>query len=66
MSKQPSVVRVTCQHHSQCDAWAVWGVFGWKPGETDVSLAAPKKVYCGRHKPRIPPGLLLRLVRLRT
>lgn len=53
-----------CQHKSQCSSDATWGMYGWLPGETNVNLKRPVRVFCGPHKPRLRPGQLLRNVRL--
>ena len=42
MSKQ-------CQDRSQCLRDAVWGLYAWKPGETNINVKKPVRVYCGQH-----------------
>lgn len=65
MSKQTKPITKQCQHRSQCFRDAVIGVYGWRPGETDVDLDNPIKVFCGKHKPRwTSPDQLRRNVRI--
>jgi hypothetical protein len=64
MSRQSSPTLKTCQHPSVCENWATLGLFRWRPGDTDVDLNKPVRVYCGRHKPLPSPNH--RLVKLKT
>lgn len=65
MSKQTTPIKKQCQHRSQCFRDAIFGVYAWKAGETDVNLNAPVKVYCGPHKPQVRRGQKLRIVSLK-
>lgn len=64
MSTQAAPIRKQCQSRTQCDREAVWGLYVWKQGETDVRLDTPVRVYCGLHKPKPGPRVTQRLVRL--
>lgn len=67
MAKQRNPIRKTCQHRSVCEHWATIGVYTWEPGQTDVNLDKPVRVFCGRHKPRwFSVGQNARNVPLRT
>lgn len=53
LTKDKVSYRPQCQHRSQCDKDAVWGVYTWRPGDTTVDTSkAPIRVYCGEHKPK--------------
>ena len=65
MSKQTKAIRKQCQDRSQCFRDATIGAYAWVQGDTDVNLDKPLRVFCGQHKPRLSPGLLIRNVRLR-
>lgn len=64
MSKQTKPIDKQCQSRTQCSSDATIGVYHWQPGETDVNLDRPVKVFCGQHKPRLNRGQSLRNVRL--
>lgn len=64
MSKQTQPINRQCQHKSHCFRDGIIGVYRWEPGETDVNLDRPVKVFCGPHKPRLFPGQNLRNVRI--
>jgi hypothetical protein len=54
MAKQTSGnLPFCCQHRSQCDREAIVGLYRYAPGDTDVNLDIPARVYCGRHKPKL-------------
>lgn len=65
--KQTRPIVKQCQSKQQCERDATWGVYNWKPGQTDVDLDRPVRVFCGRHKPRfdIRTGEYSRNVKLR-
>lgn len=63
--KQTKPIRHNCQHEN-CVRDAVVGLYAWEPGETDVNLDRPVKVFCGPHKPRLHRDQYLRNVRLTT
>jgi len=54
VSKQAKPIRhlVLCQSRQQCYREATWGTYNWQPGQTDVDLGRPVRVFCGPHKPR--------------
>ena len=66
MSRQTKPINKQCQSRSQCSREATIGMYRWEPGETDVDLDRPIKVFCGQHKPCLPYGVLLRNVKIRT
>lgn len=48
MSQQKKIGSPEC---SRCGAPAVWGLFAWKPGQTDVDInKPPSDLRCQRHK----------------
>lgn len=54
MAKQTSTsLPKQCQHRSQCDRDAIIGLYRFAPGQTDVDLNIPARVFCGRHKPQL-------------
>ena len=54
MSKQTTTeLPSQCQHRSQCDRDATWGLYRFAPGQTDVNLDIPARVFCGVHKPQL-------------
>lgn len=65
MSKQVKPIRRNCQA-KDCVRDAVWGLYRWNPGETDVNLDQPGKVVCGQHKFKLWVGENIRAVKLRT
>lgn len=65
MSKQTQVKFKTCQHKSICDHEATYGVFRWAPGDTDINMDKPVRVFCGKHKPHCETGTNQRLVKLK-
>lgn len=64
MSKQKNPIRRNCQHVSGCVETAIIGTYAWEPGETDVNLDKPVRVFCGPHKPRLHRSQNLRNVRI--
>ena len=64
MSKQTVVIRRNCQHEN-CVRDATIGTYSWEPGETDINLNRPVRVWCGEHKPRLHRDQSLRNVKLR-
>ena len=55
---------MTCQSKVQCLRDAVWGLYQWKPGDTNVNVKTPVRVFCGQHKPKVDYRVLQRCVRL--
>lgn len=53
MSIATQPIRRQCQHKSQCANDATWGLFAWKPAETDVNMNKPIAVLCGPHKNKV-------------
>lgn len=64
MSKQTKPINRKCRSHQVCLRDATIGVYGWTPGQTDVNLDNPVRVFCGQHKPRWDNSFSLRNVKL--
>jgi len=67
MSKQTKPIDKQCQSRTQCSNDATWGVFQFRPGDTDVDLNKPIRVFCGGHKPNwVSPNQGFRNIPLMT
>jgi hypothetical protein len=63
VSKQTAVIRKQCQDPDACSRDAKFGLYRWRPGDTDVNLNTPVRVFCGKHKPK--PGTCERVAKLK-
>lgn len=67
LSIQAKPIAAQC---SKCPRPAVYGLFAWKPGASDIDMNKPTVIVCGRHKYLVKlctkGGPLLRWARLAT
>jgi hypothetical protein len=62
---QRNPIWTSCQHKSICNNPGTIGLYFFEPGETDVNLDKPYRVFCGRHKPKLNRRHRARLVPIR-